>query len=90
MGALAQSIGQGNLCRTSKVWDVVTLPNQHRAPLTRDERMAQTFETTPGRLLDLAQATGNRALVALARCMLEKRVRRCGNEDRHSSQYRTG
>lgn len=44
----------------------MSLPNQHRTPLTKDERVAQSYQDRPGRLLDLALATGNKALRYLA------------------------
>lgn len=42
------------------------LSNRHRTPLTPDEAMAERYVDRPGRLFELAQATGNRALLSLA------------------------
>lgn len=52
------------------------LPNQREAPLTRDERQAQLYADQPDRLLDLAEATGNRALRAVAWGMMRRERRR--------------
>jgi hypothetical protein len=51
----------------------MSLPNQQRSPLTPDERVAQAYQHRPGRLLALAQATGNKALCALAIDLLRGR-----------------
>jgi len=53
----------------------MSLPNQQRQPLTRDERVAQSYQDRPGRLLDLAQLTGNKSLVSLALGMIDMRKR---------------
>lgn len=47
--------------------------------MTRDERMADEFADRPGRLLDLAEATGNRGLKSIALGLLAqvKERRRC-------------
>jgi hypothetical protein len=50
----------------------VIFPNQHRTPLTPDERLAQLYQDKPRRLLELAQASGNKALAAIARNMPRK------------------
>lgn len=42
------------------------LPNRLNAPLTRDEQLAEHYMESPGRLIELAQATGNKALMAVA------------------------
>lgn len=57
----------------------VGIPNRIRAPMTRDERMADEFADRPGRLLDLAEATGNRGLKSIALGLLAqvKERRRC-------------
>lgn len=48
------------------------LPNRREAPLSRDERQAELYADQPGRLLELAEATGNRALRAVAWGMLHR------------------
>lgn len=50
------------------------IPNRW-VPLTPDERLAQQYAHQPGRLLDLAAATGNRALFAIARDLTRKEKR---------------
>lgn len=50
------------------------IPNRW-APLTPDERLAEQYSHQPGRLLELAAATGNRALHAIARDLLRKEKR---------------
>jgi hypothetical protein len=44
----------------------MSFPNRHLLPLTRSEQMAEQFAGTPGRLFELADSTGNRALASLA------------------------
>jgi hypothetical protein len=46
------------------------MPNRLHAPLTPEERIAETFSDCPERLLDLAAATGNTALYWSARELL--------------------
>jgi hypothetical protein len=50
------------------------IPNRW-VPLTPDERLAQQYAHQPGRLLELAAATGNRALHAIALDMVRKEPR---------------
>lgn len=68
------------------IWRAASLPagsraidmlrNRFHAPLTRDERFAERFREQPGRLLELATETGNRALCNLARDMMHKPKRK--------------
>lgn len=44
----------------------VLLPNRIRAPLSRAEREIERLLVDPGRALQLAELTGNRALRAVA------------------------
>lgn len=53
------------------------IPGQARLPLSNDERVAQDYSDRPARLLQLAEATGNRSLKNIALAMLrESRERR--------------
>jgi len=42
------------------------LPNRYQAPLTADEELAERYDGRPDRLIELAEATGNRGLRAVA------------------------
>lgn len=42
------------------------IPNRQAAPLNRDARLAECYLNRPGRLMELAQETGNRSLRSLA------------------------
>lgn len=48
------------------------LPNRHDAPLMPDERVAEQYLDQPARLMELAEATGNRALRAVALGLLRR------------------
>ncbi len=50
----------------------VAIPNRHWVPLTADERMAQAYDDSPGRLLELAELTGNRGMRNLALCLVHE------------------
>lgn len=50
------------------------IPNRW-VPLTPDERLAEQYANQPARLLDLAAATGNRALYAIALDLARKEKR---------------
>lgn len=65
------------------------LPNRRAAPLTDDERLAEAYADRPARLIELAEATGNKGLRAVALGML-KEGRQPGHEDRHCRAYDRG
>lgn len=51
---------------------MMTFPNRLASPLTDDERLAEHYAARPWALMELAKATGNRALKSLAHEMLRK------------------
>lgn len=65
------------------------LPNRRAVPLTDDERLAEAYADRPARLIELAEATGNKGLRAVALGML-KEGRRPRREDRHRRAYDRG
>lgn len=52
------------------------LPNRLQTPLTAEERLAEQYHDQPARLMDLAAATGNRALYWIARDLLCRRPKK--------------
>lgn len=54
---------------------MMTFPNRLAAPLTPDERLAEHYAARPWALMELAKATGNKALKGLAHEMLRKPVK---------------
>ena len=56
---------------------VRAIPGQDRLPLSTDEQLAQAYAHNPARLMQLAEATGNRGLRNIALSLLQhKRDRR--------------
>lgn len=54
---------------------MMLLTNRYRAPLTSDEELAECHPD-PDRLIDLAEATGNRGLRAVAAGLMHEQKRK--------------